>query len=141
MFCKKEYDKKYYENNKIKKLKNNRLWQSNNMDKVRSYVKRYDQNNIPKDLEKRIYERLIVLVYYSDNELCCNCCSENEYQFLTIDHINGNGSRERRSIKRYGSNFYRWLIDNGFPEGYQILCMNCNFAKGKYGVCPHTNSR
>ena len=27
---------------------------------------------------------------------------------------------------------------NNYPEGFQVLCSNCNFAKGKYGSCPHT---
>jgi hypothetical protein len=25
----------------------------------------------------------------------------------------------------------------GFPPIFQVLCMNCNFAKGKLGFCPH----
>ncbi len=24
---------------------------------------------------------------------------------------------------------YRWLIRNGFPEGFQTLCMPCNSSK------------
>ena len=34
--------------------------------------------------------------------------------------------------------FYRFLIKSGFPtDDYRLLCMNCNFAIGKFGVCPH----
>ena len=25
---------------------------------------------------------------------------------------------------------YRWLRDNGLPEGFQILCLSCNESKG-----------
>ena len=32
---------------------------------------------------------------------------------------------------------YRWLIKHKFPSGIQILCHNCNLAKGYYGSCPH----
>ena len=30
----------------------------------------------------------------------------------------------------------------GYPkDGYQLLCHNCNCAKGWYGACPHTEER
>ena len=32
---------------------------------------------------------------------------------------------------------YRYLKIRGFPPGYQVLCHNCNQAKGFYGKCPH----
>jgi hypothetical protein len=35
------------------------------------------------------------------------------------------------------SNISVWLVQHNFPTGFQILCMNCNFAKGKLGTCPH----
>jgi len=38
--------------------------------------------------------------------------------------------------------FYRWLVENDFPEGFQILCHNCNFAKSHNpGGCPHAADR
>lgn len=30
---------------------------------------------------------------------------------------------------------YRWLIKNGFPEGFQTLCWPCNRSKGNRQVC------
>lgn len=54
--------------------------------------------------------------------------------FLCIDHIDGGGNKHRAEIK---GDFYRWLIDNNFPPGFQTLCHNCNMAKGLYGRCPH----
>jgi hypothetical protein len=54
---------------------------------------------------------------------------------LSIDHINGNGAEHRRELKRTtggstgGHDFYRWLKNNNFPDGYQVLCMNCQFIK------------
>ena len=29
-----------------------------------------------------------------------------------------------------GNDLIKWLVDNNFPEGFQILCHSCNFAKG-----------
>jgi len=76
----------------------------------------------------------------------CNCCGETEPLFLTIDHINNDGANHRRAVKKSspgngkgGSTaVYKWLRDNGYPKGFQILCMNCNFGKSRNkGVCPH----
>ena len=33
-----------------------------------------------------------------------------------------------------------WMIKNNFPKGFQVLCHNCNLAKGFYGKCPHEKS-
>ena len=39
-----------------------------------------------------------------------------------------------------GANLMHWIIVNNFPTGFQILCHNCNFAKGivrNNNKCPH----
>lgn len=66
----------------------------------------------------------------------CACCGEDHYEFLTIDHIDGNGAEHRRQLgtKR---DIYTWLKKNSFPPGFRVLCMNCNFALGYHGYCPH----
>jgi hypothetical protein len=67
----------------------------------------------------------------------CECCGETNFEFLTLDHINGGGNKERTTTAK-GFGLYRRLIKEGFPrEGYRLLCMNCNFSLGKYGYCPH----
>lgn len=60
-------------------------------------------------------------------------------QFLTIDHINGDGWQHRQIEGiQPGTQLYRWLKRNGFPKDrFQLLCFNCNCAKSIYGVCPH----
>lgn len=67
----------------------------------------------------------------------CKCCGEVEICFLTIDHVNNDGSERRRNGEGSGDHLYAKLIREGFPPGYQVLCMNCNFAKGLFGSCPH----
>jgi hypothetical protein len=69
----------------------------------------------------------------------CACCGEARLEFLSIDHIDGNGAEHRRMIGSGGRNFYYWLRDNGYPEGYRAMCHNCNFALDHYGYCPHNN--
>jgi len=58
-------------------------------------------------------------------------------EFLTIDHINGGGNKQKQEIGGAGIKLYLWMKRNNYPSGFQVLCMNCNFAKGKYGICPH----
>lgn len=84
--------------------------------------------------------RRAILVHYGGSPPKCACCGDDTYDFLTIDHIDGNGAKHRREVvKTLG--ICRWLIKNNFPSGFQILCMNCNFAKGKYGACPHAKAK
>lgn len=71
----------------------------------------------------------------------CACCGETEPQFLALDHVHGNGSVERRELGILGGHrIAAHLKRLGYPqEDYQLLCHNCNCAKGWYGACPHTN--
>jgi hypothetical protein len=69
----------------------------------------------------------------------CACCGEEEIRFLCLDHIRGGGEGER-DRKRFNNSvvtFYRWLKKQGFPSGFQVLCFNCNFGKGRGPLCPH----
>lgn len=67
----------------------------------------------------------------------CACCGEDIYEFLTIDHIEGDGASHRRDVPASKSDIYGWLRKNNFPPGFRVLCMNCNFALGYHGYCPH----
>lgn len=66
----------------------------------------------------------------------CACCGETEMAFLTIDHINNDGASHRRSLGVLAIN-YRWYKKSGYPDGFQVLCMNCNWAKRGGKTCPH----
>ena len=70
----------------------------------------------------------------------CACCNEPHLRFLTVDHINGGGNKQRKTIGQ--GRLYQWLIKNNFPDGYQILCFNCNAGR-EYngGICPHEEDR
>ncbi len=83
-----------------------------------------------------------VIGHYSNWKFVCVCCGESERDFLSIDHIAGNGNKMSREfgIPREGYQLYKWLFDNGFPSGFQVVCMNCNLSKGKHGLCVHKNN-
>jgi len=79
-----------------------------------------------------------VVLYYSNGSMCCACCGEKHIEFLTVDHIYGDGAEHRRLFKWVsGHSLYNWLRKNNYPPGYQILCWNCNCAKYYSRVCPH----
>lgn len=65
----------------------------------------------------------------------CDCCGISELPFLNIDHIGGGGNKHRREV-RTGA-IYKWLLDRNCPEGFRVLCFNCNLAIHQCGVCPH----
>ncbi len=67
----------------------------------------------------------------------CNCCGETEPFFLTIDHIHGGGTKER---KEAGANtsLAKRVLRLGCPKDtFQLLCFSCNMAKHICGACPH----
>ena len=115
----------------------------------RATAKRYYQSKREKLLSlssTSYYEiRKIVLEGYSKSIPKCVCCGVKGSEFLAIDHIKGRKEMDSEpelkkigySSKFNGKKLYVWLRNNNFPKGFQILCHNCNFAKGKLGKCPH----
>jgi hypothetical protein len=80
-----------------------------------------------------------VFAHYGEE---CACCGEKGRAFLTLDHIDNNGAEHRRELGGGRSTStdktWRWLVTNNFPEGFQILCYNCNCGKrDNGGICPH----
>lgn len=108
-------------------------WVKANPEKVRASANRYFQSNKHKVAERWQAMRMMVFEAYGGAR--CKCCGEENYAFLTIDHVNNDGAAHRAAI---GKHLYRWLIEHDYPEGFQVLCMNCNFGKHRNnGVCPH----
>jgi hypothetical protein len=80
---------------------------------------------------------------------CCNCCGLNSHvDFLALDHVFGRVEMDSipelvaigYSSKLESSKLRDWIMQNNFPDGFQILCHNCNFAKGfprNNGKCVH----
>ena len=67
----------------------------------------------------------------------CSGCEEDDPEVLEIDHINGGGNEHRREIGQ--SNIYLWLRENGYPEGFRVLCPTCN-KKAARGIRLPLNS-
>lgn len=102
-------------------------------DKRKAWYKNSDYRT--RNAELRAGEKKIVFDHYGGR---CACCGETEPCFLAIDHIDGDGNNHRKKIGKWGSSFFKWLIANDFPEGFQVLCHNCNMGKHlNGGECPH----
>ena len=100
--------------------------------------------NLPKKREtaRKYYKniRLAALAQYSNGKIKCGCCGEPRMEFLTIDHVDGDGAKHRREIGKTRA-IFNWLKKNKYPDGFQVLCYNCNCAKGQYKECPHVAER
>jgi hypothetical protein len=125
--------KKRYQENHAKELEQCRVYRETHRNETRACQKKYkDKNRVRLKAYYREKKAIIIAAYGGH----CECCGDSHFEFLTIDHINGGGTQDRK--KRAGSAFYARLEKLGFPKDkYRLLCMNCNFALGKYGHCPH----
>lgn len=65
----------------------------------------------------------------------CACCGEKNPKFLSLDHKNNDGHKDRRRDVI----LWYYLKTQGWPKDHhQILCFNCNLGRAaNYGVCPH----
>jgi hypothetical protein len=116
-----EYNREYYRSNKERVDKLNTDWKKANPEKRRKTALSY-------------YYRLQAEAVEAYGGFVCNWCGIDEPFVLTIDHVNNDGNEHRKQIGSIGGHkFYKWLKDNGYPPGFQVLCMNCNHAKYRNG--------
>jgi hypothetical protein len=137
---KKANARKYRQANVEKHRQWSRSWRLNNPERDKELRKRERENlsNDPEryerrrraDAEFRRRQRIAALNMYGDH--ACNCCGEATFEFLSFDHINGLGGAKRLT----GVSLLAWLLEER-REDIQVLCHNCNMAKGFYGRCPH----
>jgi|ERR1700720_1505854 len=81
----------------------------------------------------RRYRKAVIELYGG----MCECCGEKNWEFLALDHINGGGSKERKTMGV--SAYYRRFRGKKLEKlpGFRLLCHNCNSSLGFYGYCPH----
>jgi hypothetical protein len=87
--------------------------------------------------EQMLKLKLEVLNHYSNGTMhCVNPDCEvpggaKNLDSLCIDHVNGGGKKHTEQLRKEGVAYYRWLKNNNFPSGFQVLCLNCNNRKKK----------
>lgn len=127
---KEEINRKRREHNKIPEVnkrikKQDKKWRENHKDIV-------SKRNVSYSKQYRDKMRELVFNHYGRK---CICCGENNIKFLTIDHIDGDGRKHRIKIHNH---IHIWLVNNNFPNEFQVLCYNCNCGKRmNNGICPH----
>ena len=77
------------------------------------------------DCEKNAKGRHGIIVDHYGRQ--CVYCGSTEH--LQIDHKNGDGRAERAAGLKDRA-LYRFIIESGFPDCYQVLCKRCNLKKG-----------
>lgn len=117
----KEYHRRYYQEHK-ERIKENYL--AHREETLRKMKEHY-----------QALKREVLSYYCNKSSPECIICKEKRLACLSIDHINGGGKQHRKDIKVEGQRFYLWLKKQGFPEGYQTLCMNCQWVKNLEGKC------
>ena len=85
------------------------------------------------DKERRKRLKIQVLNHYGGK---CVCCGTTTMEFLSMDHINGDGYIDRRLGD--GDHIWNQIKRDNYPGTFQILCFNCHMAEAHYGHCPHT---
>jgi len=131
--CDRDYERLQYKKHKTKRDKAHKRWAAANKERLRIYVNSKERKAYRNEYRKR---RLLELrdEFLSEYGGKCSCCDESIREFLTVEHINHDGKKDRR--KSYS--FFLRLKKAGWPKGnITILCWNCNCATRFGEKCPH----
>lgn len=114
----KSYEEQYYKEHKEEILR-----------KSREHYRVNRSNELLRRAKRKAKIKYEVLTHYSVSSIPqCAYCGIKDIDVLCIDHIDNDGyKRPRNDPSRKDLCF--WLYRHGFPEGYQVLCANCNLKK------------
>jgi len=111
-FC---YNRGYYIENKEKIDIRNKKWHTNN---------KYKMNKFGRDHRER--RKTEAMNHYGG--CVCQLCGVEDIEVLVLDHISGGGTKQRRGFGD-GHAIYRWVYNNHYPDGFRVLCRNCNWKE------------
>ena len=101
---------------------------------MRDYQRLYRVANKERIRKQKHAHRLAVraegIAYYGAR---CACCGELEPMFLTMEHRHGRTRGDRAT----GLQAWVKAKAQGWPNDIELLCFNCNCARGAFGECPH----
>ena len=137
-----EYNRQYRQAHAEELRAKEAAYRLDHAEEKREYARQYRQDHA-EELNKRLRvqqrtrraeRRAAVFAHYGTTCVCCGSDSN-----LSIDHVNGGGSAHREALfgspNLSGAHFYAWLVKQGFPEGFQTLCVPCNSSKQHLGSC------
>lgn len=123
----------------------NRQWRAKNPERVSTYSRTsYLKHKQTLTAKQKRYRRSVWLSIVEHYGQRCACCGVTQIEFLTIDHKNNDGNLHRQAVG-LGHAYWRHIVNSGYPDYIQILCWNCNRAKGCFlrrrpndvWICPH----
>lgn len=93
-----------------------------------------NENRVSREAHLKL-KREVIRHYSNGTDSCSdpyrlhlpNCPFLTMIEVLTIDHIRGGGSKHQKEIGI--GRLYQWLKNNNYPEGYQVLCIGCQWVK------------
>ena len=97
-------------------------------------LKARHKNNSIQVKRRNAQIKVAVLSHYSKGYLQCanpynrHTAPITDIDILTLDHINGGGSRNQ-AIRYINKRLYARIRKENYPEGYQVLCCNCQSQK------------
>ena len=101
---------------KVRERLRQQLYRAERKDETNNYQRQYAR-----------MRKLKIINHYSNGTNECTLCGFDNVNALTLDHIDGNGNKERQQLNNKGGTpFYRYIFKNNFPNGYRVLCWNCN---------------
>jgi hypothetical protein len=138
------YMAQWREDNREHYLEQRREYRERKREEIKRQQREWREANREylREKERQHREELRTKVFDHYGRVCA-CCGSTESP--TIDHINGGGTAHRLEVlgrgKVAGWVFYRWLVENDFPEGFQVLCFPCNQSKCNRDRCRLDHSR
>jgi hypothetical protein len=149
--------REYYADHSEKYRQVAKEWRKEHPDKVKEFKHRHTMKYLDKSIAKiknwkltdpnrtrergRFYIQKVKKEFASAYGKVCYCCGESRLPFLTCDHINGDGSADRKN-NFSGVKLYLKARREGYPKDrYRLACMNCNFATRFGKICPHESER
>jgi hypothetical protein len=132
--------KEHCKRDRINRLGNyhnhNRYWKYQKLIKIKEPEnKKTYYAEVARCLRRRT--KIEVFTHYGNDKFACVICGENRYDCLSIDHIDGGGTKLKREGEPLGHAFYAQLKRLNYPKGFRTLCMNCQaieYAKRKNEV-------
>ena len=99
-----EQKRKYYEENKEKIKEYNRKYCEENKEKKSEQKRKYYEENKEKILKYRKELRLKILDHYCNGNIKCQNCDIEDIRVLTLDHIYNNGNIHRKKNSNCSGN-------------------------------------
>ena len=87
-------------------------------------------------LRRKIIDRILKMEFVLAYGGCCSCCGEYRLELLTVEHIKNKGHKliyDTTQLLMYK------LKRLGWPEGYTVLCWNCNMSTSNGRPCVHSD--